>query len=442
MYPHLFWQIYIYICQKRCVCFVSTHLFWQIHMFLIDFSAGYISFFFLQAVFSAFFLYYRWVFFWGHLAYTNVSFDIYIYLYIYVHFFFHRQLSECFFCIIDDSFFEVIQCIQTCLLTYIYIHIYIYICFHRQSSQRFHCLMPVRSVTTQKLCSILSPGRCVAVRCIVLRSGAVCCNVLYCVAEWCSVLQCVALCCRVVQCVAFCCIVLRSGAVCCSVLHCVAEWCSVLQCVAVCCNVLQCVEHDHPKEVCNHFTRQVCCSVLQCVAEWCCVLQCVSMTTQKKSSTPVPARYVAGGCRVLQGVAGCCRVLQGVSEYVAIWCWSMLQYDVGVCCNMMLEYVAICWSMLQYDAMLLQSCCSVLQCFCIVLSPTTQAWWCTTTGGRIFLLQVVLSTLTWLVYQSVLQCVAACSIVLRCVTPRASCSIPLFDRVLLGLSRRIDSFAL
>jgi len=68
--------------------------------------------------------------------------------------------------------------------------------------------------------------------------------------------------------------------------------CSVLQCVAVCCSVLQYVV--------------VCCSVLQCVL--------------------VDCRWVAGCCRVLQGVVVCCNVLQCV-----LVCSSVLQH-VAVCC--------------------------------------------------------------------------------------------------------------
>ena len=44
--------------------------------------------------------------------------------------------------------------------------------------------------------------QCVAERCSVLQSVALCCRALQCVAERCSVLQSVALCCRALQCVA------------------------------------------------------------------------------------------------------------------------------------------------------------------------------------------------------------------------------------------------
>jgi len=71
-----------------------------------------------------------------------------------------------------------------------------------------------------------------------------------------------------------------------------------------------------------------CCRVLQGVVVFVKILVCILMNAASScmehfDGIAIPVccsvlRYVAGCCRVLQGVAGCCRVLQGVAMFMEI----------------------------------------------------------------------------------------------------------------------------
>jgi len=103
-----------------------------------------------------------------------------------------------------------------------------------------------------------------------------------------------------------------------SVLQCFSVCCSVFQCVAVCCRVLYCLLF-RPFLPCS--------SVLRCVVVCCRAFQCGAVC-----------------CRVFQCVAVCCSALHRLLFIAFLPCSTHVLQYVAVCCNNVLQCVAMCYS--------------------------------------------------------------------------------------------------